>query len=59
MDVPVGVVPSIFIGWGITALFVGPTGANAGDTSVPAMVLAVVGFWALVHGLRWRRRSPQ
>jgi hypothetical protein len=51
--------PSIFIGWGLTALFVGPDGANQGSTSVPAMVLAVVGFWGCVHWLRWLRRSPR
>jgi len=51
--------PSILIGWGLTALFVGPSGANAGDTSVPAMVLSVIGIWALVHWLRWLRRTPK
>jgi hypothetical protein len=36
--------PAIFVGWGITALFVGPNGANAGDTSFPGIGIAVVGF---------------
>lgn len=51
--------PSIFIGWALTALLVGPNAANAGDTSVPAILLAIVGWCGLVHWLRWLGRSPK
>jgi hypothetical protein len=51
--------PSIFIGWGLTALLVGTGGANAGDTSIPAIVLVVGAFWGVAHWLRWLRRSPK
>jgi hypothetical protein len=46
--------PSLFVGWAVTALLLGPHGANSGNASVPGVLVSMLGCWWLVHRIRGR-----